>query len=61
MKAKIELEFKDIPVEKIQQTLLEILYTLKAIGMTENGKFEICTPHGVVTENCILRKEKVVA
>ncbi len=61
MKVILELEFKDIPVEKIQQKLLDILQTLKDIGMTENGKLEIHTPHGVVTENCILRKERIVA
>lgn len=61
MKVTVELEFKEMPVEKIQQTLLEILHTLKAIGMTENGKFEIHTPDGVITENCILQQNKVVA
>jgi len=60
MKAKLELEFKDIPVEKIQQTLLEILHTLKTIGMIEKGTFEIQTPDGVVTEKCILQQHKVV-
>jgi len=61
MKAKIEIDLKDIPLEKIQRTLLEILQTLKAIGMVENGKIEIFTPTGVVTEKCILQESKVVA
>lgn len=60
MKAKLEIEFKDITVEKIQQTLLEILYTLKAKGMIEDGNFEIFTPNGVVTEKCILQQNRVV-
>ncbi len=61
MKAKLELEFKDIPLEKIQKTLLDILYALKAIGMIEDGKFEIHTAEGVVTEKCILKEDRVVA
>lgn len=61
MKAKLEVEFKDLSVEKIQQTLLEILHTLKAIGMIEEGKFEIFTPDGVVTEKCLLQENKVIA
>lgn len=61
MKAILELEFKDLSIEKIQLTLRKILHTLKDIGMTENGKVEIHTSNGVVTENCILRKERIVA
>lgn len=61
MKAKLELELKDIPLEKIQNTLIEILYTLKTIGMIEDGNFEIHTPNGIVTEKCILQKIRVIA
>ncbi len=61
MQAKLEIKFKDIPAEKIQQTLLEILYTLKNLGLIEDGSFEISTPNGVVTEKCILQQNKVVA
>lgn len=61
MKAKLELEFKDIPLEKIQKTLLDILDALKAIGMIEEGKFEIHTSKGVITEKCILKEDRVVA
>jgi len=61
MKAKIEIDLKDIPLEKIQRTLLEILQTLKAIGMVENGTIEIFTPTGVVIEKCIIQERKVIA
>ena len=61
MKAKLEIEFKEIPVEKIQQTLLEILHALKVVDMIEDGKFEIFTPNGVVTQKCILQQSRVIA
>lgn len=61
MKAKLELQFKEIPLEKAQKTLFDILYALKAIGMIEDGKFEILTPSGVVTENSLLQESRVVA
>lgn len=61
MKAKVEIEFKEISVEKAQKTLLDILYALKAIGMIEEGKFEIHTAEGIVTEKCILKEDRIVA
>lgn len=61
MKAKIEIEFKEISVEKAHKTLLDIIYTLKAIGMIEEGKFEIHTSNGIVTEKCILKEDRIVA
>ncbi|GAB6184165.1 hypothetical protein [Thermodesulfovibrio hydrogeniphilus] len=61
MKAKVEIEFKDLPIEKIQNTLLEILHALKAEDMIENGSFEIFSSTGVVTEKCIVQENKVVA
>ncbi|MCX7988251.1 MAG: hypothetical protein N2647_02265 [Thermodesulfovibrio sp.] len=60
MKAKLDLEFRDIPVEKIQNTLIEILHALKAMGMIEDGKFEIHTPNGIITEKCILQESRVI-
>ena len=61
MKAIIKIEFKDLPVEKIQNTLLEILYALKSVDMIENGSFEIFTSNGVITEKCIVEENKVLA
>lgn len=61
MKAKLEIEFKEMPVEKIQQTLLEILHALKVVDMIEDGNFEIFTPKGVVTEKCVLQESRVIA
>ncbi len=61
MKAKVEIEFKDLPVEKIQNTLLEILHALKTFDMIENGSFEIITSNGVITEKCIVKNSKVIA
>lgn len=61
MKAIVEIEFKDLPVERIQQTLIEILHTLKALQMVDEGKFQIFTPEGVVTEKCVVNNNKVVA
>lgn len=61
MKAIIELEFKDLPIEKIQETILEIILNLKAGEMIEDAKFQIFTPKGTVTEKCILQNNKVVA
>ncbi len=61
MKAKIELELKNVPLEKVQRTLLEFLQTLKELDMVEDGKIEIYTPDGIVTDKCILQNNKVVA
>lgn len=61
MKAIVEIEFKDLPVERIQQTLIEILHTLKALQMVDEGKVQIFTPEGVVTEKCVVNNNKVVA
>lgn len=61
MKAIVEIEFKDLPVEKIQKTLIEILHALKVSDYIEDSKFQIFTPDGVVTEKCILAENKVVA
>ncbi len=61
MKAKLELEFKDLPLEKIQKTLFEILNILKSTDMIEDGGFVINTPSGVVTEKCIVQENKVIA
>lgn len=61
MKAKVEIDFKEISVEKAQKTLLDFIYALKAIGMIEEGKFEIHTSEGIVTEKCILKEDRIVA
>jgi|YNPMSStandDraft_1061717.scaffolds.fasta_scaffold133536_2 hypothetical protein len=61
MKAIVEIEFKDLPVERIQQILIEMLSTLKTLQMIDDGKIQIFTPEGVVTEKCILQENKVVA
>ncbi|WP_353684607.1 hypothetical protein V4D30_02100 [Thermodesulfovibrio sp. 3907-1M] len=61
MKAIVEIEFKDLPVEKIQKILIEMLHALKVSEYIEDSKFQIFTPHGVVTEKCILEANKVVA
>ncbi|MDI1472423.1 MAG: hypothetical protein QMD43_04570 [Thermodesulfovibrio sp.] len=61
MKAIVEIEFKDLPVERIQQILIEMLSTLKTLEMIDEGKFQIFTPDGVVTEKCIFEENKVVA
>jgi len=61
MKAIVEIEFKDLPVEKIQKILIEILNALKASDCIEDSKFQIFAPDGVVTEKCILQENKVVA
>ncbi len=61
MKAKIELELKNVPLEKVQRTLLEFLQTLKELDIVEDGKIEIYTPDGIVTDKCILQNNKVVA
>ncbi|MGB9823143.1 hypothetical protein [Thermodesulfovibrio sp.] len=61
MKAIVEIEFKDLPVEKIQKILVEILHALKVSEYIENSKFHIFTPDGVVTEKCILEASKVIA
>lgn len=61
MKAKVEIDFKEISVEKAQKTLLDFIYALKAIGMIEEGKFEIYTSEGIVTEKCILKEDRIVA
>jgi len=49
MKAIVEIEFKDLPVERIQQILIEMLSTLKTLQMIDDGKIQIFTPEGVVT------------
>lgn len=61
MKAKIELELKNVPLEKVHRRLLEFLQTLKELDMVEDGKIEIYTPDGIVTDKCILQNNKVVA
>jgi hypothetical protein len=61
MKAIVEIEFKDLPVERIQQILIEMLSTLKTLKMIDDGKIQIFTPEGVVTKKCILQENKVVA
>jgi len=61
MKAIVEIEFKDLPVERIQQILIEMLSTLKTLQMIDDGKIQIFAPEGVVTEKCILQENKVVA
>lgn len=61
MKAKVEIEFKEISVEKAQKTLLDFIHALKAIGMIEEGKFEIHTSEGIITEKCILKEDRVIA
>jgi hypothetical protein len=61
MKAIVEIEFKDLPVERIQQILIEMLSKLKTLKMIDDGKIQIFTPEGVVTEKCILQENKVVA
>lgn len=61
MKAIVEIEFKDLPVDRIQQILIEMLSTLKTLEMIDDGKFQIFTPEGVVTEKCVLQGNKVVA
>ncbi len=61
MKAKIELELKNVPLEKVHRRLLEFLQTLKELDIVEDGKIEIYTPDGIVTDKCILQNNKVVA
>jgi hypothetical protein len=61
MKAIVEIEFKDLPVERIQQIIIEMLSKLKTLKMIDDGKIQIFTPEGVVTEKCILQENKVVA
>lgn len=61
MKARLEIEFKEMPVEKIQQTLLEILHALKVVDIIEDGNFEILTPNGVVTEKCLIKESRIIA
>jgi hypothetical protein len=60
VKVNIKIEFKDIPAEKIHRTLSEILNTLKAMGLIEEGEFEIFTPDGILTEKCILQENRVI-
>jgi len=50
-----------LPVERIQQILIEMLSKLKTLQMIDDGKIQIFTPEGVVTEKCILQENKVVA
>jgi len=61
MKAIVAIEFKDLPVDKIQQILIEMLSTLKTLEMIDDGNFQIFTPNGVVTEKCVVKENKVVA
>lgn len=61
MKALLEIEFNDIPVEQAQKILFEILQALKASQMIQTGNFQIFTPNGIVTEKCILQDSKVIA
>ncbi len=60
MKVNVEIEFKDLSVEKIQQTLLNIISALKSIDMIENASFQIHTPDGVITEKCIVEKNRLL-
>ncbi|GAQ94164.1 hypothetical protein TAGGR_1342 [Thermodesulfovibrio aggregans] len=61
MKAQIEIEFKDLPVEKIQRAIMEMIQTFKTLDMIDDARFQIFTPNGTVTEKCIVQENKVVA
>jgi len=61
MKAIVEIEFKDLPVEKVQTILVDILQALKTSEYLDDARFQIHTPNGVVTEKCLFQGTKIVA
>lgn len=57
----MHIDLKASTPSEAQRILLDIFEKMKAKGFIEGYHFEIDTPDGVVTENCVLENEKVIA
>lgn len=61
MKAVLHLNLKTNSAEEGQRKLLEVCEKLANEGLIDEYHFEITTPHGPVTEKCIVADQKVIA
>jgi len=61
MKATVSIDLQNFTPSEAQILLQSIFKNLKLSGVISAYHFEIDTPDGIVTENCILENEKVIA
>lgn len=61
MKAVLHLNLKTTSAEEGQRKLLELGERMLKEGLIDDYHFEIATPHGPVTEKCLLADQKVIA
>jgi predicted AlkP superfamily pyrophosphatase or phosphodiesterase len=61
MKAVLKVNLKAPSPEEGQRILLDLCEKMKRDGRVDEYHFEITTPHGPVTEKCLLSDQKVVA
>ena len=61
MKATLQIDLKASTPSEAQRILLDTFEKMKLEGFIKDYHFEIDTPHGPVTERCILDNEKLIA
>lgn len=61
MKARLQMEMDVSAPSDAQRILVDVCEKLKREGAIAEYHFEIDTPHGVITEKCILDDERVIA
>ncbi len=61
MKAQMQIDLQASAPSDAQRILLDLCERLKSEGIISEYHFEIDTPHGLVTEKCVIDNEKVIA
>lgn len=61
MRAVLHLNLKTNSAEEGQRKLLELCEKILQEGLIDEYHFEIATPHGQVTEKCIVADQQVIA